>query len=81
MSGMKFNQVVLFDQKHKLCKMGKTKNDNLMGNFNDMFKLLIQRQKKYQSEEFEYVAYLVPVKYEKVDGGYKDDAEEKGIHY
>lgn len=65
--GKKFKTEVLWDQKHKLCKMSVTKNGNLIGGFNDMFKITVEKYKNKETNEVTYTAYLAPVKYTKVD--------------
>lgn len=68
---LNFKKDILFDQKHKLCKLKVIANGNFLGNFNDNFALLIEKQKKwvngsFSDTEFEYVANLVPVKHTKI---------------
>jgi hypothetical protein len=70
---MQFKKEILFDRKHKLCKLRTISNGNFMGNFNDNFSILIEKQKKwvnggFSDTEFEYVAYLAPIKHTKIDG-------------
>lgn len=60
-----WKSTVLWENKHKLCKMTKMTNGNLIGNFNNMFRLSIEKFVNKQTGEETLSAYLVPVKHEK----------------
>ena len=67
MADLRFKQTLLWENKTKLCSLKKTKNGNYLGTFSHNFRLTIEKQKMFNSEEYEFVAYLVPVKHEKID--------------
>jgi hypothetical protein len=72
---MEFEQIIDWENKHKLCKLGATKKGNYLGEFNKMFKLMIMKEHNKFDNKDEIVAYLVPVKYKKV-GGQQPTQEE-----
>lgn len=70
MEKRQFESEINWQAKHKLGKMklikGK-KGDFIMGDFGNMFKLMISKDNFQNSKPEDYTAYLVPVTYKKVE--------------
>ena len=81
MENKKFESTVNWDRKSKMCKLYLKKDKNgdpfFMGDLTHTLKILIQKQTGQWAKEGEYVAYVVPIEFKKIEEAQKESFEEE----